>query len=96
MSEQAGASTPHGQLIAEIMDSRIPKTEREHAAAREICAMVERLEKLKGALRGLIGASTIEELEAVELGCRVLPGPDRDRVVALNAIHALQDEEKQG
>lgn len=26
----------HDELIAELLDSRIPKTEREHAAAREI------------------------------------------------------------
>jgi len=30
------AATPHKQLIDELMDSRIPKSEREHAAAREI------------------------------------------------------------
>jgi hypothetical protein len=33
---------PHSELIAEMLDSRIPKTEREHAAAREI----ERLRSL--------------------------------------------------
>lgn len=27
---------PHDELIAELLDSRIAKTEREHAAAREI------------------------------------------------------------
>lgn len=32
----------HDELIAELLDSRIPKTEREHAAAREI----ERLRKM--------------------------------------------------
>jgi len=29
----------HDELIAELLDSRIPKTEREHAAAREIEAL---------------------------------------------------------
>jgi hypothetical protein len=29
-------ATPHEQLIDELRDSTIPKTEREHAAAREI------------------------------------------------------------
>jgi hypothetical protein len=33
---------PHSELIAEMLDSRIPKTEREHAAVREI----ERLRSL--------------------------------------------------
>ena len=36
MSIEAMKATPHKQLIDELMDSRIPKTEREHAAAREI------------------------------------------------------------
>ncbi len=34
--DQAKCATPHEQLIGELLDSRIPKTEREHAAAREI------------------------------------------------------------
>ncbi len=32
----AKRATPHEELIAELMDSTKPKTEREHAAAREI------------------------------------------------------------
>ncbi len=41
MNEQAKQATPHGVLIEQIMDCRVPKNEREHAAAREI----ERLRK---------------------------------------------------
>ena len=41
--ELARAATPHDQLIAELLDSRIPKTEREHAAAREIKRLREAL-----------------------------------------------------
>jgi hypothetical protein len=33
---EAKQATPHSQLIDELMDSGVPKTEREHAAAREI------------------------------------------------------------
>jgi hypothetical protein len=40
---EAKQATPHSQLISELMDSRVPKTEREHAAAREI-------ERLRAAL----------------------------------------------
>lgn len=36
MNSQAKQATPHSQLIAELLDSRVPKTEREHAAVREI------------------------------------------------------------
>jgi hypothetical protein len=41
------AATPHNELIAQLLDSRVPKSEREHAAAREI-------ERLRDALKGLI------------------------------------------
>lgn len=41
--ELARAATPHDQLITELLDSRIPKTEREHAAAREIKRLREAL-----------------------------------------------------
>ena len=44
MSE-AKQATPHSVLIEQLMDSRVPKTEREHAARREI-------EMLREALRG--------------------------------------------
>jgi len=44
MSE-AKQATPHSVLIDQLMDSRVPKTEREHAARREI-------EMLRDALRG--------------------------------------------
>lgn len=33
---EAKQATLHHELIAQLLDSRIPKTEREHAAAREI------------------------------------------------------------
>ena len=36
---------PHDQLIAELLDSRVPKTEREHAAAREIKRLRETLDQ---------------------------------------------------
>lgn len=36
MSIEAKQATPHALLINELLDSRVPKTEREHAAAREI------------------------------------------------------------
>ena len=39
----AQQATPREQLLKELMDSRVPKTEREHAAVREI-------ERLRAAL----------------------------------------------
>jgi hypothetical protein len=43
MSIEAKQATPHSVLIEQLMDSRIPKTEREHAARREIEMLREAL-----------------------------------------------------
>jgi hypothetical protein len=40
--DEAKAATPHHDLIAELLNPNTPKTEREHAASREI----ERLQAL--------------------------------------------------
>ena len=45
--------------------------------------------KLRKALADLVGASTKEELEAMELVLRATPGIEQDKIVALNAIQAL-------
>lgn len=47
--------------------------------------------KLRKALAELIGAESKEELAAMEAAMRLMPGIERDKVSALNAIHALQD-----
>ena len=44
---------------------------------------------LRNALAGLVGASDKAELEQMELGVRVLPVPEADKIASLNAIHAL-------
>ena len=63
MSEKDKASTPHTVLLRQLLDSRLPKTEREHAAVREIERLREELrqssidhtraevERLRGLLR---------------------------------------------
>lgn len=43
---EAKQATPHATLLAELLDSRIPKSEREHAAAAEI-------ERLRAGLRAV-------------------------------------------
>jgi len=45
--------------------------------------------KLRNALSGLIGASAKDELEAMEVALRTVNAPDADKVVSINAIHAL-------
>jgi len=52
--------------------------------------VVEQRDRLRAALAGMIGANTPEELDALEVGVRSLPGCEEDRAAALNAIHALR------
>ena len=47
------------------------------------------MRKLRKALSDLVGASTREELEAMELALRLAPGIEQDKIAAINAIHAL-------
>lgn len=54
---EAKQATPHSVLIEQLMDSRVPKTEREHAASREI-------EMLREALR-----LPAQQAEKQELTC---------------------------
>ena len=44
---------------------------------------------LRRALSELVGASTKEELEKLEVGVRLVPAPMEDKVASINAIHAL-------
>ncbi|MFH1972136.1 MAG: hypothetical protein ABIJ18_01520 [archaeon] len=51
----------------------------------------QKILKLRKALIGLVGASTKEELQQLELGIRIAPTSDQDKVVMINAIHVLID-----
>lgn len=46
---------------------------------------------LRSALVGLIGADSEQELRQMEATMRLLPAPDADKAVSINAIHALLD-----
>lgn len=47
------------------------------------------IKTLRDALVGLVGASDVAELKQMELTMRVLPAPEQDKAVTINAIHAL-------
>lgn len=47
--------------------------------------------KLRRALAGLVGADTAKELDEMELGLRLMPGIEADKIAAVNAIHALRE-----
>ena len=48
-AHEAKQATSHATLLAELLDSRVPKSEREHAAAAEI-------ERLRAALNTCVWA----------------------------------------
>lgn len=49
-----------------------------------------KIEQLRNALIGIIGASTDEELNAMELTIRSASIPDSDKTITINAIDALR------
>ena len=65
---------PHG---AQILTEHIKVCEKHPMA------------KLRKALADLVGASTKEELEIMEVALRSAPGIEQDKIVAINAIHTL-------
>jgi len=72
---------PHG---SQILTDHIKICEKH--PMRESEAKIELLRK---ALSGIVGANTKEELEKMEIVIRSLPAPDEDKAVSINAIHAL-------
>ena len=52
-----------------------------------------KINKLRKALADLVGVSTKEELEAMEMTLRAIPGIEQDKIAAINAIHALLETE---
>jgi len=50
-AQAAKRVTPHDQLIEALLHPSVPKTEREHAAAREIEKLLEENERMKEQLR---------------------------------------------
>ena len=72
---------PHG---ARILTEHIKVCEKHPMRQAEAT-----ISKLRSALEGLVGVSTKEELEKMELILRSVPAPEADKVTSINAIHAL-------
>ena len=51
----------------------------------------EAIKRLRSALADLVGASEKEELEQMEFYLRSVPGVEKDKIAAINAIHVLID-----
>lgn len=69
---------------SEILTEHIKVCERHPLRKAESDAAM-----LRAALVGLIGADGEQELRQMEATMRVLPAPDADKAVSINAIHAL-------
>jgi len=65
---EAKQATPHATLLVELLDSRIPKSEREHAAAREIERLTAELEteRMRLAACGVVALANTEQSAAKE------------------------------
>lgn len=50
----------------------------------------KKINKLRTALIGLIGAESPEELDSMEATLRSMPGIDSDKIAAINAIDAIR------
>ncbi len=72
---------PHG---AQILTDHIKVCEKHPMREAE-----EKISKLQNALSGLIGASTRGQLKRMEVAMRTINAPDADKVISINAIHAL-------
>lgn len=84
-----GHEYPEGTPTAkhELLTTHIKTCEKHPMRQAE-----ERIERLRKALSGLIGAETKEELEAMEVAMRIMPGIEADKIAGINAIHALLAE----
>lgn len=84
LRKAAQQATPREHLLKELMDSRVPKTEREHAAVREI-------ERLRAALSGPLKFAGIE-IKEIRLPENTSMRLDGD-VLVIERAHGIGGEE---
>jgi len=103
--DEAKAATPHHDLIAELLNPNTPKTEREHAASREI----ERLQALatpvrnpdisflklstQEAIKGWIADGTFVERAVGAMQAQELENMRLEKLVAAQTAVPLTDEQ---
>lgn len=78
------AGTPASGSDVEALTKHIKVCEKHPLREAE-----EKIIKLRTALIGLVGVKSPDELRMMEATMRALPVPESDKVVSLNAIHAL-------
>jgi predicted house-cleaning noncanonical NTP pyrophosphatase (MazG superfamily) len=79
--EYPEGTPPHG---SQILTDHIRVCEKHPLREAEF-----KVATLRKALEELVGASTKQELEQMEMALRLVPGIEQDKITAINAIHAL-------
>ena len=80
----------------EYQDGTVAYKHRKLTEHLKICpdhplrAAEEKVVKLRVALEGLLGATSVEELSQMETFMMTAPAADRDKAACLNAIEALR------
>jgi hypothetical protein len=54
-----------------------------------------KIARLRKALAGLVGSDDTDELKQMEKTMRIMPAPDEDKAVSIEAIHALLETMKE-
>lgn len=80
---------PRCSYLIYLADDATPK---QSCGGRIRCDAEDRIERLRKALAELVGAETKEDLEAMEVAMRMMPGIEADKSAGINAIHALLSE----
>lgn len=83
VAAEFGGVKPWGDRAAEVPDGAI-------VTSLHISSFMQAENaRLRSALVGLIGADSEQELRQMEATMRLLPAPEEDKAVSINAIHAL-------
>lgn len=91
MTTSEKQARPHDELIRELLDSRIPKSEREHAAAREIERLREEVKELCETLEALEALEPLEMLG--ETANDIMWELDKIRASVINVLRKRSGEE---
>jgi len=86
--EETVKATPHKELIEQILDSRVPKNEREWAAGREIVRVVSELEKEKGENVGL--RNMVSEYQASCKRWEEIVEREKEKVIRLEKDYEVE------
>ena len=82
---------PHDELIRELLDSRLPKSEREHAAAREIERLREKVASLQQQYDEKTACTIEHRGSTIACSDAMFDAYSDERRLAADLVEALQD-----